>query len=83
MPLERVSPWPFVGLSVLACTFFLFGGSLIYMHWWIVLILYLFWLPMAVRASAGFATNPKIVFPISLASVGTYVIAVGLQILTR
>lgn len=83
MPLERVSPWPFVGLGTLACTFFVFGGSLIYMHWWIVLILYLLWFPMAVRASAAFARNPRIVFPISLASVGTYVLAVGIQILTR
>lgn len=53
------------------------------MHWWIVLILYLLWFPMAVRASDGFAKNPKIVFPISLISVGTYIVAVGVQILTR
>ena len=82
-PLERVSPWPFTGLGILACTFFLFGGSLIYLHWWIVLILYLLWVPMALSASTAFARNPKAVFPISLVSVGTYLVAVGLQILTR
>lgn len=83
MPLERVSPWPFVGLSILACTFFIFGGSLIYMHWWLVLLLYLIWIPMALSASKAFARHPSAVFPISLASVATYLIAVGLQVLTR
>lgn len=83
MALQRVSPWPFVGLSILACTFFIFGGSLIYLHWWIVVLLYLFWFPMALSASRAFAQNPRSVFPISLASIGTYVLAVGLQILTR
>lgn len=82
-PLERVSPWPFVGLSILACTFFIFGGSLIYMHWWLVVILYLLWIPMTLSASRAFAERPRAVLPISLASVGTYVIAVGIQILTR
>ncbi|MGN6722328.1 MAG: hypothetical protein ACTHJM_06930 [Marmoricola sp.] len=83
MPLERVSPWPFVGLSILACTFFLYGGSLIYLHWWIVAILYVLWIPMTLSASKAFAANPRAVFPISLASLGTYLVAVGVQILTR
>lgn len=83
MPLERVSPWPFVGLSILACTFFIFGGSLIYLHWWLVLLLYVGWFPMTMSASRAFARNPPVVLPIALASVGSYVIAVGLQILTR
>ena len=82
-PQERVSPWPFVGLSLLACTFFIFGASLIYMHWWLVVILYLLWMPMTLSAGRAFAERPRAVFPISLASLATYVIAVGAQILTR
>lgn len=81
MPTQRVSPWPFVGLSILACTFFLFGGSLIFMHWWLVVILYLLWVPMALSASKAFAESPRAVLPIALASVASYLIAVGLQAL--
>ncbi|GAC1525097.1 MAG: hypothetical protein NVS3B1_13580 [Marmoricola sp.] len=80
---QRLSPWPFVGLGVLACMFFLFGGSLIYMHWWLVLTLYMLWVPMTLSASKAFAENPRAVFPIALASIATYLIAVGLQALTR
>ena len=83
MPQERVSPWPFVGLSILACTFFIIGGSLIYMNWWIVVILYVLWIPTAMSASKAFAEKPSAVLVISLVSVVTYVLAVGLQILTR
>jgi hypothetical protein len=83
MAQKRVSPWPFAGLGILACTCFIFGGSLIFMHWWIVAILYVAWIPMTLSASRAFAERPGAVFPISLASVGTYLVAVGVQILTR
>lgn len=80
---QRVSPWPFVGLGILACTFFLFGGSLIYMHWWLVVILYVLWFPMTLSASRAFAENPRAVLPIALGSIATYLIAVGFQALTH
>ena len=80
---ERVSPWPFAGLGVLACTFFLYGGSLIYMHWWLVAILYVLWIPMSLSAGKAFVEKPGVVFPIALGSVATYVVAVALEALTR
>ena len=83
MSSERVSPWPFVGLGVLACTFFLYGGSLIYMHWWLVALLYVLWIPTMLSASRAFAERPRAVLPIALGSVGVYAIAVALEALTR
>ena len=80
---QRVSPWPFVGLGVLACTFFLYGGSLIYMHWWLVVVLYLLWVPLTLSASRAFAEQPRAVLPIALASVVAYLVAVALQAATR
>jgi len=83
MALERTSPWPFAGIGLLACMFFIYGGSLIYMHWWLVLVLYLVWFPVAIRASDSFAHAPARTFPIASLSVITYVVAVGVQTATR
>ena len=73
MPL---SPWPFVGLGGLACLGFLYGGSLIFLPWWTVAILYVLWLPLMVTGSRWFAERPKGVVWLAATGVAAWLLAV-------
>lgn len=71
-----LSPWPFVGIGGLACLGFLYGGSLIFLPWWVVAILYVLWLPLMVTGTRWFAVRPKGVIWLAVAGVVTWLVAV-------
>ena len=78
---QRLSPVPFIGIGLLTCLGFLYGGSLIFMDWWAVIILYVIWVPLYVIAWRCFAVKPKAVLPLALIGVGCWLLAVVAAIL--
>lgn len=77
----RLSPVPFIGIGLLTCLGFLYGGSLIFMDWWAVVILYVIWVPLYVIAWRRFSTRPASVLPLALVGVAVWLLAVVAAIL--
>ncbi len=75
---KPLSPWPFIGVGTLTCLGFLYGGSLIFLPWWAVLVLYVLWLPLMVTGARWFAVRPKGVMGLAIAGVIAWVIAVAI-----
>jgi len=74
----QLSPWPFVGVGTLACLGFLYGGSLIFLPWWAVVILYVLWLPLMVTGARWFAVRPAGVMWLAGAGVLAWLAAVAI-----
>jgi hypothetical protein len=55
---KAVSPWPFVGMAGLACTFFLYAASGLVAPAWAVAVLLLAWLVMLVVACVWWTPHP-------------------------
>lgn len=54
-----VSPWPFVGMAGMACTFFLYAASGLVAPWWGVVLLLALWVALFVVASAWWTLHPR------------------------
>ena len=59
MALQKTSPWPFVGMSGMACAFFLYAASGLVAPWWGVTILMILWLVMFVVGCTWWTPHPK------------------------
>jgi hypothetical protein len=57
--LQKTSPWPFVGMSGMACAFFLYAVSGLVAPWWGVTILMLLWTVMFVLGCLWWTPHPK------------------------
>jgi hypothetical protein len=55
----EVSPWPFVGMAGMACAFFLYGASVLFAPWWVVVLLVLVWVALFVVACAWWTPRPR------------------------
>ena len=59
MELEKVSPWPFVGMGGLACLFFLYAASATFWPWWVVTLLLLVWAVLMLIGFRWFTPRPR------------------------
>ncbi|HEX5881274.1 MAG TPA: hypothetical protein VF468_23595 [Actinomycetota bacterium] len=57
-PLEKASPWPFVGMIGMACVAFLIGASVLAAPWFVVLVLSLLWVVTLVVALVWWSRHP-------------------------
>ncbi|HET8559307.1 MAG TPA: hypothetical protein VFL69_02190 [Marmoricola sp.] len=55
----KATPGPFVAMGALACLFFLYGASAVFLPWWGVTLLYLLWLVLLVQAARWFTPRPR------------------------
>jgi hypothetical protein len=58
---ERISPWPFIGMAGLACTFFLNAASGLVAPWWGVTLLLFKWLVLLMAGFRLWTPRPKAV----------------------
>lgn len=56
---EPVSPWPFVGMAGLACAFFLYGASVLFAPWWVIVLLFVAWVALLLVAAAWWTPHPR------------------------
>lgn len=56
---NAVSPWPFIGMSGLACAFFLYAASGLLAPWWAVVVLLVLWVFMLLLALAWWTPHPR------------------------
>lgn len=80
--LKRVSPWPFIGFGILTCLGFLYGGSLLFLPWWAVLVLYVIWLPLFVTGCRWFSARPGGLMMLAGAGVAIWLVTVGIAVAT-
>lgn len=57
-PLEKASPWPFVGMIGMACVAFLIGASVLVTPWFVVLGLSLLWMVALLVALVWWSLHP-------------------------
>lgn len=55
---KPVSGWAFVGLVVMAASFFLYGASVLVAPWWAVVVLMLVWFAQLVLCLSWFERRP-------------------------
>jgi hypothetical protein len=55
----KASPWPFVGMAGMACTFFLYAASGLVAPWWAVVLLLVVWVLLLVVACAWWTPHPR------------------------
>ncbi|MGH3411939.1 MAG: hypothetical protein ACRDPH_02530 [Marmoricola sp.] len=79
----KASPWPFVGIGGLACLVFLYGASVLYMPWWLVVVLGLVWLALLARALRWFTPRPTATAWLPVVGFGCWLVAVGVTALLR
>ena len=65
----RASAWPFVGMALLACSFFLYAASGLLAPGWAVVSLLLLWLVLFVLACRWWSRRPRGVAGVGLLSI--------------
>ena len=75
-PLTKTSPWPFVALGALACMAFVNGASLLFLPVWVVVALYLLWLPTVLSAARRF-TSTRVTLSIAAANICIWLLALA------
>ena len=76
---NATSPWPFVGMSGMACAFFLYAASGLVAPWWGVTLLLLLWLVMFVIGCTWWTPHPKrlLVLPVFAVALWFALITLG------
>lgn len=54
-----VSPWPFVGMILMAASFFLYAASGLVAPWWAVVLLMLVWFVLFVMCCVWWTPHPR------------------------
>lgn len=65
---NATSPWPFIGIGGLACTFFLYAASGLLAPWWAVVVLLVLWVLMLVLGLVWFTPHPMRVVALAVFS---------------
>lgn len=71
---ERLSPWSFVGLVLMACSFFLYAASGLVAPWWAVAVLLVVWAALLVLCLSWFTRRPTWVPFVGLFSIALWFI---------
>lgn len=64
--MRRLTPWGFIGIGVLACDLFLYGGSATFAPVWVVALMILIWLPLMALGMKWFNARPMWTFWVSV-----------------
>ena len=56
---DALSPWPFVGLVLMAMAFFLYAASGLLAPWWAVVVLLVVWFLLLLTCFAWFSSHPE------------------------
>jgi hypothetical protein len=72
---KPVSVWPFVGLVLMAVSFFLYGASALVAPWWAVVVLMLLWVAQLLLCLSWFARRPTWVPVVGLVSIVLWFVA--------
>lgn len=72
--LQKASPWPFVGVGLIACMAFVYGATADNLPGWALAVLYVLWVLLLVAAIRRW-TNVRAVLWLALSSVVTWVLA--------
>ena len=71
------SPWPFVGMAAMACAFFLYAASALFLPWWAVVLLLGAWVVLLVVACAWWTPHPRRVPGVAVLALVLWVAAVA------
>lgn len=72
---KPVSVWPFVGLVLMAASFFLYGASALVAPWWAVVVLMFLWLGQLLLCLSWFSRRPTWVPAVGVVSVVVWFVA--------
>ena len=67
--MQKLSPWGFIGMGVLACDLFLYGASATFAPLWLVAMTILLWLLLMGLATRWFSARPMWTFWVSIVGV--------------
>ena len=74
---DAVSPWPFVGMGLVAADLFLYGAAGLVAPWWAVLVLLVVWVLCFVQSCLWWTTHPRRITVLAAAmAVGWFVFLV-------
>ena len=76
----KATPGPFVAMGALACLFFLYGASILFLPWWGVALLYLLLLVLFVRATRWFESRPRGILLLLAVGFAAWVVAWALAL---
>jgi hypothetical protein len=76
---QQVSPWPFVGMAGMACAFFLYAASVLFLPWWGVAVLLVAWVALFVVACAWWSLHPRWVPGLAVVAVVLWFAAVAVS----
>jgi hypothetical protein len=71
----KASPGPFVAMGAMACLFFLYGASVLFLPWWGVVLLYACWLVLFAVATRWFIPRPRGVLALPAVGLLAWVVA--------
>jgi hypothetical protein len=69
---ERLSPWSFVGMVLMACSFFLYAASGLVAPWWAVAALLVVWAALLVLSLSWFVRRPTWVPLVGIFSIAVW-----------
>lgn len=71
-PADAPSPWPFVGMGLMAASLFLHGASVLVAPWWGVLLLLALWVAAFVLCARWWTPHPRRLPLVAVGSVGVW-----------
>ncbi|GAA0979372.1 hypothetical protein ENKNEFLB_02623 [Nocardioides aquaticus] len=71
-PPDAPSPWPFVGMGLMAASLFLHGASVLVAPWWGVVLLLVLWVAAFVVCVRWWTPHPRRVPLVAVVSVGVW-----------
>lgn len=83
--MQKLNPWGFIGMGVLACDLFLYVALPLSVHvaWWLVMLMLLIWLTLLVLAARSFSARPMRTFWISVVGAVLWFGEIALAAATR
>ena len=64
--MQRLSPWGFIGMGVLACDLFLYGASATFAPLWLVAAMIVIWFVLMGLGGKWFSIRPMWTFGVSV-----------------
>lgn len=76
--MQKLTPWGFIGIGVLACDLFLYGASATFAPLWLLVLMIAIWLPLMGLGMIWFTDQPKRTFWVSIVGVVLWLCEIGL-----